>query len=152
MKCLFFKYKHGIFLSEVTYLCSVFFENERQKGVPTRQETYHMMSNLLLWEKGKASFGIIWVCRSPYECPTLSPLFKAFRNIQYAISAVICTIPGMAPFGMPTTGFCMVFRYGNLVFSAPGTHFWNPGAQIWILEGSGWAGDLFWLKMGPEKI
>ena len=56
----------------------------------------------------------------------------------------------MAPFGISTTGFCMVFRCANLVFST-GTHFWILGYQIWIQEGSGWAGDLFGLKKGPRK-
>ena len=45
----------------------------------------------------------------------------------------------MASFGIPTSGFCMVFRYGSLVFSTPGPT-WGPQDPD---LGSGWAGDLF---------
>ena len=44
----------------------------------------------------------------------------------------------MAPFGLSTTGFCMVFHYGTLVFSGPEAIF---GVQDLDL-GSGWAGHL----------
>ena len=44
----------------------------------------------------------------------------------------------MAPFGIPTTGFCMVFQHGTLVFSPPGTIFGTPDPKF----GS-------WLRRGP---
>ena len=53
----------------------------------------------------------------------------------------------MAPFGVSTTAFCMVFQHATLIFSTTGPIL---GAQDLDL-GSGWAGDLFGPKMGPEK-
>ena len=53
----------------------------------------------------------------------------------------------MAPFGIPTSGFCMVFQDGSLIFSTPGP-IWGPQDPD---LGSGWAEDLFWSKQGPEK-
>ena len=42
------------------------------------------------------------------------------RNLHY-----------MAPFGIPRTGFCMVFQRASFVFSCPGADF---GAQNLILD------------------
>ena len=53
----------------------------------------------------------------------------------------------MAPFGLTTTVFCMVFQDGTLVFSPPEAIL---GARDLDL-GSGWAGDLFLAKMGAGK-
>ena len=53
----------------------------------------------------------------------------------------------MAPFGIPTTGFCMVFHCASSMFSAPGLIFEPRDLDL----GSGWAGDLFCPKMGPRK-
>ena len=53
----------------------------------------------------------------------------------------------MAPFGVPTTVFCMVFRHATLVFSTPGAIFGTPIPDL----DPGWAGDLFCPKMGPGK-
>ena len=53
----------------------------------------------------------------------------------------------MAPFGMPTTGFCMLFQHATLILSTPGPIF---GARDLDL-GSGWAGDHFAPNMGPNK-
>ena len=53
----------------------------------------------------------------------------------------------MAPFGVPTTVFCMVFRHATLVFSTPGAIFGTPIPDL----DPGWAGDVFCPKMGPGK-
>ena len=50
----------------------------------------------------------------------------------------------IAPFGIPTSGFCMVFQYGSLIFSTPGPILGPQDLDL----GSGWAGDLFWTKRG----
>ena len=38
-----------------------------------------------------------------------------------------CNLQHMAPFGMLTTAFCMVFQGATLIFSAPGARFWAQG-------------------------
>ena len=80
----------------------------------------------------------------------------------------------MAPFGIPSTGFCMVFQGATLIFSAPGARFWaqgqilvpgpgpgpkiGPGPQIWNpnwalgplgpwAQGPIWA---HWAPVGPK--
>ena len=60
----------------------------------------------------------------------------------------------MAPFGISTTGFSMVFQYASLVFSIPrsslGPQDLDLGPQDLDL-GSGWPGDLFGAKKGAGK-
>ena len=68
-------------------------------------------------------------------CPT-QPQMVFGHNLQH-----------MAPFGIPTSGFCMVFQGATLVFSTPEAIL---GVQDLDL-GSGWAGDLFGQTWGPEK-
>ena len=53
----------------------------------------------------------------------------------------------MAPFGIPTSGFCMVFQYGSLIFSTPGPILGPQDLDL----GSGWAGDLLGAKTGARK-
>ena len=43
----------------------------------------------------------------------------------------------MAPFGIPTTGFCMVFQYATLVFSSPGTILGTPDPKFGPRLGQG---------------
>ena len=50
----------------------------------------------------------------------------------------------MAPFGISTSGFCMVFRYANLVFSTPDLKFGGPGAPAG-------PGTFLGQKRGPGK-
>ena len=57
------------------------------------------------------------------------------------------TLQHMAPFGIPTTGFCMVFQHATLIFSTTGPILGPQDLDL----GSGWAGDLFGPKIGPEK-
>ena len=55
----------------------------------------------------------------------------------------------MAPFGISTIGFCMVFRHATLVFSTPGTIFGPPDLDL----GPGWPGPPFLGKKGgPENM
>ena len=50
----------------------------------------------------------------------------------------------MAPFGISTSGFCMVFRYANLIFSIMDLKFGAPG----VLAGPG---TFLGQKRGPGK-
>ena len=50
----------------------------------------------------------------------------------------------MAPFGISTSGFCMVFRYANLICSTTDLKFGAPGVP------AGW-GPFFQQRWGPEK-
>ena len=59
----------------------------------------------------------------------------------------------MAPFGIPSTGFCMVFlKHATLAFSTLGTNFdpgdpnLGPGAHIWA-----WSPNLG-SKLGPGPL
>ena len=54
----------------------------------------------------------------------------------------------MAPFGIPTSGFCMVFQYGSLIFSTPGPILGPQDLDL----GSGWAGDLCSLNREPHIL
>ena len=53
----------------------------------------------------------------------------------------------MAPFGIPTTGFCMVFQCATLVFSTPGTISGTPDRKFGARLGWG----PFWHKNGGQK-
>ena len=53
----------------------------------------------------------------------------------------------MAPFGIPTSGFCMVFRCATLVFLTSEPILGPQDPDL----GSGWAWDPFSQKMGPGK-
>ena len=57
----------------------------------------------------------------------------------------------MAPFGIPTSGFCMVFQYGSLVCSTPTPGpIWDPRIWIWVPAG---LGTFFFPKNGgPENM
>ena len=57
----------------------------------------------------------------------------------------------MAPFWMPTTGFCMVFRCGTLVCSCPGTQLWTPDPRFGSRRVPAGPGTFFGQKWGPEK-
>ena len=58
------------------------------------------------------------------------------RNLQH-----------MAPFGIPTTGFCMVFQCATLVFSTPGTISGTPDRKFGARLGRG----PCWHKNGGQK-
>jgi len=58
------------------------------------------------------------------------------RNLQH-----------MAPFGIPTAGFCMFFRYATLVFPTPGTISGTPDPKFGPWLGCG----PFRPKTGPGK-
>ena len=81
------------------------------------------------------------------------PFFQICCNLQYEINIFPAMGPRMifgpnlqhmAPFGIPTTVFCMVFQHATLVFSIPGLIFRPRDLDL----GSGWAGEFF-CKKGP---
>ena len=53
----------------------------------------------------------------------------------------------MAPFGIPNTGFRLVFQYATLVFSTPGTISGTPDRKFGARLGWG----PFWHKHGRQK-
>ena len=63
------------------------------------------------------------------------------RNLQH-----------MAPFGMPTSGFCMVFQCTTLVFSAPGGHFGIPDPRFGSWRAPAGLGTFFAQKNGLENL
>ena len=56
----------------------------------------------------------------------------------------------MAPFGIPNTGFCMVFRHANLLFSGSGMIFGSQDPEfVPRMCRLGWG--PFWAKNGARK-
>ena len=66
----------------------------------------------------------------------------------------------MAPFGIPTTGFCMVFQYATLVFSTLGTVLGTPDIKFGSRLGRGPFGHTngprknmtLWKKWSPMRF
>ena len=58
----------------------------------------------------------------------------------------------MAPFGIPTSGFCMVFQYGSLIFSTPEPIFGTPDPRSGSGRVPAGLGTFFAKKRGPEKL
>ena len=64
-----------------------------------------------------------------------------------------CNLQHMAPFGILTIAFCMVFQGATLIFSGPGARFWARGQILAPGPGPGpkigaWAPNLE-SKLGP---
>ena len=57
----------------------------------------------------------------------------------------------MAPFGIPNTGFCMVFRYANFVFSGSGMIFGPQDPEFGPPDVPAGLGTFLGQKWGPEK-
>ena len=57
----------------------------------------------------------------------------------------------MAPFGIPTSGFCMVFQYGSLIFSTPDPILGPPDPRFGSWRVPAGLGTFFAQKRGPGK-
>ena len=79
-------------------------------------------------------------------------LIEASTNV-FMVPSNLCVgynLQYMAPFGIPNTGFCTVFRYANFVFSGSGVIF-GPEIQILVPGMCRLGRGPFWTKNGPPK-